>query len=111
MHRPNPSHPEDWLDDEIDSLLRSVETDEKREPPAAPPGAADRASARWLRRSATQLKLAALPSARPRRRRRLPLRARMWKFVAVHGSDLGLYTAAIVASLILGWLIVVLGRP
>jgi hypothetical protein len=35
----------------------------------------------------------------------------MWKFVAVHGSDLGLYTAAIVASLILGWLIVVLGRP
>jgi hypothetical protein len=106
MHRPNPSHSEDWLDEEIDSLLRSV-----HEPPAAPPGAADRASARWLRRSATQLKLAALRSARPRRRRRLPLRARMWKFVAVHGSDLGLYTAAIVASLILGWLIVVLGRP
>jgi hypothetical protein len=111
MPRPNASHPEDWLDEEIDSLLRLVETGEKVEPPS---GAADRVLARWLRGLATQLKLPplpALPSARPRRRRPPPLWPRMRSFVAVHGGDLGFYTAAIIASVIVAWLIVDLARP
>jgi hypothetical protein len=114
MPRPNASHPEDRLDEEIDSLLRSVETGEKLEPPGPLSGAGDRAWARWLRRPATQLKLPplpALPSARPRRRRRPPLWARMRSFVAAHGGDLGFYTATIVASVIVAWLIVDLARP
>jgi hypothetical protein len=114
MPRPNPSHPEDWLDEEIDSLLRSVETGEELEPPAPPASAAARASARWFRRPARQPEVPApqaLPPAHPRTRRRPRLWARARSFVAMHRGDLGFYAAGIVASAIVGWLIVVLHKP
>jgi hypothetical protein len=108
MPRPNPSHPEDWLDDEIDSLLRSVEPAEEPEVGEAPASAADRASARWFRRPAPQPDV--LP-ARPRWRHRPGVWARTRSFFAIWRGDLGFYALGIAASVILGWLIVVLGKP
>ena len=112
MIRANPSHTEDWLDAEIDSLLRSVETGETLGLPASrAPGA----FGRWLRRPATQPELPR-PQAIPARRLRLPSsRPRLWASVrdslAVHRGDLGLYAAGIVASAIVGWLIGALDKP
>ena len=106
MPKPNPSHSDDWLDDEIDSLVRSVETDAEPEVVAAP-SAADRASARWFRRSAVD--------PIPRRRRLAPQRP--WTetraFFATRRADFdfGFYALAVAASLILGVLIALLGKP
>ncbi|HEX7310550.1 MAG TPA: hypothetical protein VF232_05170 [Gaiellaceae bacterium] len=107
MPRPNPSHSDDWLDAEIDSLVRSVETDEPEV--VAAPSAADRAVARWFRRSAVD------PIHRRRRRRLAPQRP--WTetraFFATRRADLdfGFYALAVAASLILGVLIALLGKP
>jgi hypothetical protein len=104
MPRPNPSHLDDWLDDEIDSLLRSVDADVDPET-ATTPSAAGRA--RWFRRSAAGVR----PSrARPRLglgriMRRTPT------FSGARRADLAFYALGVVASLILGWLIVLLSKP
>jgi len=110
MARRNPSRPEDWLDYEIDSLLRSVETDEEVERTAAPASAADRASARWFRRPATD-PAATVPAWRARRRLRPDAWVRTRDFLARRRGDLGFYVLGIAASVLLGWLIVILGKP
>jgi hypothetical protein len=111
MLRPNPSHTEDWLDTEINSLVRSLETGEKLEPPkSGAPGA----FARWFGRPVTPPELPrpqAIPPRRLRRRSRPRLWARARHSLAMHRGDLGLYVAGIVASAIVGWLMVVLDKP
>jgi hypothetical protein len=106
MPRPNPSHLDDWLDDEIDSLLRSVEADVDPEA-ATTPSATARASARWFRRPAREV--------RPRRPRRRPGHSRIMTgtrtFFAARRADLAFYTLGVAASLMLGWLIVLLSKP
>jgi hypothetical protein len=106
MPRPNPSHLDDWLDDEIDSLLRSVEEDVDPESDATP-SAAVRASARWFRRPAREV--------RPRRPRR-PLGlsrivTRTRTSSTARRADLAFYALGVAASLMLGWLIVLLNKP
>jgi hypothetical protein len=106
MPRPNPSHLDDWLDDEIDSLLRSVDADVDPET-ATTPSVAGRASPRWFRRSAA--------GARPSRTRpRLGLgriMTRTHTFSGAWRADLAFYALGVVASLMLGWLIVLLSKP
>jgi hypothetical protein len=110
MPRTNPSHPEDWLDEEIDSLLRSVEDGEELESPAQPASAAERAWARWFRRPATEPRADVL-SWRAPRRLRPGISARTRAFFERHHGDLGFYAFGVAAAALLGWLIVLLEKP
>jgi hypothetical protein len=94
MPRPNSSQLDHWLDEEIESLVRSIETEAEAEvaptPSASPSG--------WSR----------YPHGAPafgRSSRRALGR------LAVRRSNLVFYTFGVAVSLVLGWLIPFLDRP
>jgi hypothetical protein len=86
MPRPNSSQLDHWLDEEIESLVRSIETEAEEVP--APP---------------TKVR------ARPWRFSRISRRARGG--LVVRRSNLVFYGLAVAVSLVLGWLIPFLDRP